>query len=179
MLQVFQVVDRREPILGYIERLNQLVVFQAFDFLDAILANVQLGEARQFVQVLDLGDPVRLNRQTLQFDQLVEILDFLDFVLSQVEMGQIDEGVQILDGLQHKTVNSELRTERAKLTLNRLSPSSSIVIFVNVPRFSILEILFAHKNSFCILTNLPKFLISVMRLKLKSRILEINSSKRD
>lgn len=56
-------------------------------------------------------------------------------------------------------------------TRNRLSPSSSIVRLVNVSRFSIFVSLFAHKNNFFKFTNLSKFLISVIRLKLRSKIL--------
>lgn len=50
-----------------------------------------------------------------------------------------------------------------------------MVKFISLSRFSILVILFAHKYNFCTLTNLSKFLISVIRLKLKSKILHRNS----
>lgn len=42
---------------------------------------------------------------------------------------------------------------------------------VSVSRFSILSILLAHRYSFSNLTNLSRFLIFVILLKLKSRIL--------
>lgn len=116
-----------------------------------------------------------LQTQAFEFGQLIQVLDFSNFVFAQVKVGQVGQLFEIFDLLKlgsNEKYNNSQNKVILNLTLNLLSPNSSIVKEDKSDRCSICDILFEHKKSFSRLTKAFRFSILDIRLKLMSSILK-------
>lgn len=109
---MLSIVDRRQPILGQVERVQRHILPEILDLLDAVLGQIELGQIDEQLQIFDLDDAVALQRQTLEVDELAEVLDALDLVLTQIEVGEVGQLVQSFNGLCEERKQAELVADK-------------------------------------------------------------------
>lgn len=65
ILQMAEIFNDCDAIFGQIKCLNELIMFQSFNLLDAILRHIQIRQIDQFIQVIEFHNTIRLQRQQL------------------------------------------------------------------------------------------------------------------
>jgi hypothetical protein len=97
--QVRHVGQRRDHVVGNVERRQRRVLVEVLYLLDPVVGQVELLEAGQLLQALDLPQAVALYAEYRQVGQVVEVLQLGYLVLADVELRQADQAIQVLDFL--------------------------------------------------------------------------------